>query len=208
MYTGQKVRLRIKRARTDLHTEDAAAAAAQARTRLLQPRLHAQRSLRQHVQERLQLWEQPWGCDCNSYACKGSKVLSSCPVHGRPNNGISQLFGMLERMLPGVEVFAELPLLSEGKQGRALQTKQFTSSKSGDCKLDILVRSPEGLMHALEVCGNEHQTRDYTILSDHKKDDVCAQLGLPLQRLWLTRRGKPRKDWHALLKTVKDQLLM
>ena len=157
----------------------------------------------------MMLVERPWQtCACSHYACVGSTLPTKCPVHGTPNNGVLQLHRMLQCALPGATIFAELPLLSEGKQGRALLTGQFTTSKAGDCKVDVVVQSPTGLMYALEVCGSEHLTRAYTVQADSKKERVCAQLGIPMQRLWLTRTGRSRSDWQQILQAVKLELLM
>ena len=166
--------------------------------------------MRQHVQQRLKYWDQPWqSCACSHYSCTGCKrapVL--CPVHGRPNKGVKQLVAMLQKAMPDARMYAEVPLLSEGKQGRALMSGQFTSNKQGDLKLDVLVQSPEGLMHALEVCGKEHATRGYTIKGDVKKATLCAALHLPLQSVWLTAQGAPSGSWSAAVKAVKQALHM
>ena len=97
----------------------------------------------------------------------------------------------LQNAMPTATIFAELPLLSEGKQGRALLTGQFTGNSTGDLLLDIVVQSPEGLLHAIEVNGKEHLTRARTILGDAKKREQCAELGFPLSELWLTKQGVP-----------------
>lgn len=176
----------------------------------IRSKLREQLPAREHIQQRLKLWVQPWqSCACSHYTCKGCKKAPvHCPVHGKPNRGVQQLVKMLQKAMPAATIYAEVPLLSQGNQGRALMTGQFTGNKQGDLLLDVLVQSPEGLLHAIEVCGKEHQTRPYTIKGDQKKAQLCGTLHLPLISVWLTAQGVPSGSWSAAVQTVKHTLCM
>lgn len=115
---------------------------------------------------------------------------------------------MLQKAMPTASIFAELPLLSEGKQGRALLTGLFTGNSSGDLSLDLVVQSPERLLHAIEVNGDEHRSRERTKAGDAKKEAVCAQLGIPLSWLEVTRKGNPTGNWAATIDSVRQCLLL
>ena len=89
-------------------------------------------------------------------------------MHGNPNKNVAEVYEQLVACLPSAEVWAELPLFSEGNQGRAQYGAHFLSKKQGDLNLDLIVQSAEKLLYAVEVCGKHNLSADGKNRADKK----------------------------------------
>lgn len=110
---------------------------------------------------------------------------------------------MLKAALPNIEVWAELPLLSEGKQGRAINGGQFLPKNQGDLSLDLVVHTADNLLYGVEVCGKQNSSTDGKKRA-RKKEKVAHRLGLPICWLWMHKQTK----WQSQIDEMKKFLML
>jgi len=119
--------------------------------------------------------------------------MQKCKIHAAPDNNVQEVYALLVQHLPVKHVWCELPLLSEGKQGRARHTGQFLGNKQGDLRVDLVVQAHNDLLYGVEVCGKHNRTEDGKQRAV-KKERVSTKLGLPVCWLWAHEKHKwPRQ---------------
>lgn len=125
----------------------------------------------------------------------------SCGVHGQHADiGMLQAHDAVKEVLPDAEVWAQVPLKSEGTHGRALESGQFCRT---DLVLDMLVRCANGVFFAIEVSGREHKVGQGPE-RDRKKAEYLKAMHVPLIVLHLSSaRAVPLTTWREKLHEVQ-----
>lgn len=125
----------------------------------------------------------------------------SCGVHGQHADiGMLQAHDAVKEVLPNAEVWAQVPLKTEGTQGRTYGSGHFCRT---DLVLDMLVRCANGVFFAIEVSGREHKSGQGPE-RDQKKKIYLEAMNVPLIVLHLTSaRAVPLTTWREQLFEVQ-----
>jgi hypothetical protein len=178
------------------------------RAQLIAQLLQEQQQLRLFVEKKLQQHVAPWhSCTCNCITCKRAAVWRNCPVHYKPKAGVLEAHDLLRSTLPGCMIIAEMPLLSEFKQGRAINGL-FMGDTQADLRVDLVVQSPDNVWHGFEVHGVEHR-KEAVRMRDAKKLNTAQKFGLGITVLELTAEREPQlTKWSTQMTEMKFKLGM
>ena len=130
--------------------------------------------------------------------CGESARNLECPVHrDTADVGMRQLHDLVHQLLPDAIQLGQVPIMSEGTQGRDPVHGYFTSG--ADLIVDLMVYS-KGLWHAIEIDGRDHAS-SAAAARDKKKEICLNRWGVPVTVLeWRQRWQLPLTRWRKQLK--------
>lgn len=150
------------------------------------------------------------GCSCTRTrdVCTDGTLSNrnaECPIHRKSADvGMREVHAMLRHLLPTASILGQVPVMSEGVQGRDPDWGFWTAGP--DLHIDLLVQASHGVWVAVEVNGPDHRGAA-AVKRDKKKWEVLQKKCVAVIVLpWYNKKGKrvlPRGQWE---RQIEQQL--
>lgn len=119
------------------------------------------------------------------------------PESEKIDGGVPEAHNLLQALLPSALLLGQVPVMSEGNQGRDLRYKFFT--KGADLFVDLMARDDRGIWHAIEVNGKDHVEEKSP--AEKKKAECLEGWGVTIVELkWYQGRPMPLEKWREQLR--------